>query len=145
MNSTMRVRGAERAAALLLAVLAVLLVLDGLHVVGLLASASPRCSELCLVFSLTGWLLSLLGLAGFGLAIAIWTGTRLGPLLGLGVSLIGVVWAASQVGDLAQAGFTLGDEELIRSAAVTLAFAATSALLLVALVTWVRRFRALGA
>jgi hypothetical protein len=138
-----RAQTLERAAAIILGSLALVPLTDVGRIVSLIQAARPGCGAMCAAFGLIGWLFLAAALVGFGLAIAIWKGTRLGPVVGLGISVIGLAWTGSDLNRLLASGFVLADPEVVRNMGLLATFAAIALLLGVALVRRAMRLRQL--
>jgi len=138
-----RAQELERAAALILGSLALVPLTDVGRIVLLIQDARPGCGAICAAFGLIGWLFLAAALVDLGLAIAIWKGTRLGPVVGLGFSVVGVAWTVSDLNRLLASGFGPTDPEIVRTVALLAAFAAIALLLGVALVRRAMRLRQL--
>jgi hypothetical protein len=138
MERSLRLRTAERIAALLVG--AISLVPLGDAVMAALLVTSPRsCDELCSVFVILALVSWFLGLAGLGLAVAIWTGTRLGPFVGLVASTLVLGFALNTIRELGRSGFTVADDEVIRPLAIVVACLLATVLLAVSILIWAKR------
>ena len=138
----MRLRGAERVAALLLLGLSLMPLEFAAQTTGLVLSATGECNLLCGVFGLFAWLLLAVSVAGVGLAISIWVGTRLGPVVGAIVAGVVLANAVQSLMSLLAGGFGPGDDEIVSPLVVAAVSAAALLLLGASLVTWLRRLRA---
>jgi hypothetical protein len=136
MDRPARLRTLDRIAGVMLALPSIVSLWFGLQSLLLGVVVFSPCTEFCVLFLLGGLLALLLTLATLGAAVSVWTGTRLGRLVGLALALTGTWWSASNVAQRLADGFGLATDEIRGVLLLGVVCLAVTVVLLVALRDW---------
>jgi hypothetical protein len=126
----------DRVAGALLGSLAMFPLIDAIHTGELIASAAGGCNEFCLVIGIAGWLFLVAAVVLAGVGVSVWTGTRLGRVVGMVVAVGGVGWAAARVLALHGEDFTPRDAEVQGPIVIGAICLAATAMITISLIKW---------
>lgn len=142
MDRPARLRNLDRIAGALLALPTLVSLWFGVQgaVLGLAffrPSASSLCEGFCALFLLLELAALLVTLVNLGVAVSVWTGTRLGRPVGLAFALAGSWWSMTNVAERVANGFGLATDEVRWMLLLAVVCVAAAIVLLLALRDWV--------